>query len=264
VHEEPGPRDGAGAVARLANHLAGGIHHLAADRALGEEIEARWPGAQNQVRHARLFRSRAVAWAVAQGCRGLIVAGAGYPRPAMPHGHARGYRQVPAVYADPDPEVAGVRRVVIGDDPRMAACLAQTADPGGLLSRREVAELPRPWCVLVCSAPCFWPAGLAREVIAGYSGLLPPGSALVLSTGLPDGGPDGAELAAMLSPLGRVYRHPPEAVQGWLDAAGLETVPPGVVDVRAWPDRAGLEAEFARRRPGRIIGAVARVPSPSP
>lgn len=256
----PRPVDTA-VIARLTSALAGGDYHYATDRELARQVKARFPGICEHLAAARRFHGAAALRAVTRGqARGILVMGAGYPCRPDPHEAPLGaVPAVRAVYADPDEAVTAVNRVRLGG-PRVSACQGVARDPAGTLAVPEVAALPRPLCVIVRMCLQYWPPDAAAAITAAWARLLPPGSFLAVSLVVPS--PEAAGwLTAMLRDAGiRLWRHEPADLAGWLDRAGLELTAPGVVDVRAWPDRAWADSHFAGLAPGQIVGALARKP----
>lgn len=268
--EPPGgprpPRVDTGRLARLYSAQAGGIWGEPAERAAAAEAEVRWPGTGEQVRAAREFGSRAAVWAVRQaGARGLVIGAAGYPgEPAPRRAALDAEPEARAVVCDPDPEAVLLNRAALRGDPRAAACEATVSDPAALLACPEVEALPRPLFVLMPLVAHFWPPGFAAFVLREWGRLLPAGSVTALSLWIPDGTRAGREFTAWFSGRGaRMHAHSPEDVAAWLEGAGMTVEPPGVRDVRGWTGPARSEASYARRAPGRVVGAVARVPRPA-
>lgn len=254
-----------GTVARTRNALIGGPHNTAADRTLAAAITASWPQSGRRLAEATAFHTRVLLHAVTaqdRPARGLLIAGTGYPLGTDPHRAAlAAVPQARAAYADPDPEAVAVKQAFLAGE-RVASYQAVARDPAALLSAPEAAALPRPLCVLLRLVLQYQPPEQAAGTVAEYARLLDPGSLLAMSVAIPSEA-DARKFSGLLAVAGtglRLYAHQPADVAGWLDKAGLETLPPGVVDVRAWPDRGWTEAAFAQAGTGRIVGAVARVP----
>jgi hypothetical protein len=260
--DAPGPVPVTEPIARLYSAQAGGVWGNAAERKAAVEAEDRWPGTGDQVRAARKFHAASAAQAVAAGAPGLLVGAAGYPAEPDPHCRALAMNEgARAVLCDPSPEATLVNRALLGSDPRVSACEGSVRDPGALLALPEVVALPRPLFVLLPLVAHFWPAALAASVLREWGAVLPSGSVAAVSLWIPDGTAAGEEFTAWWSPRGaRMHGHAPGDVAGWLEAAGMDIAAPGVRDVRAWTGPARSEAHYARRRPGRVVGAVARVP----
>ena len=94
----------------------------------------------------------------------------------------------------------------------------------------------------------------AREVIAGYSGLVAPGSFVVISCGRCDDKELWDELSSAYT-AAPACNHAPGEVEGFL--AGLELVPPGLVATQNW--RGGWhDAPTAPPGPVYVLAGVAR------
>jgi hypothetical protein len=253
---------------RVRDALAGGDRNLAADRDLAAAITTRFPGVPAAIADARAFTVRAVTWCALQGIAQYVVPD---PGPA-----AGGAVREAAQSVIPSARVAVA--CPPGDAPALAYALRDAAalpgvtvisgtpvaGPVALLASpalRAVADLDGPACVVLALTLHLMDAGQAAAMIAGVAGQLAAGSAVIVSATVPDATAAGDELIAAFSPAGRVHRHPPGVIAGWLEAAGLEVVPPGVTDVRGW--RAGMpEPRLPRPRgvPAATAGGIAVVP----
>lgn len=217
-------------------------------------MEARFPGTAAAVAEAAGFTVRAVTWAARQGIGEYVVASPWLP---LPGGVREAARAV----------IPGAR-VAYACDPGDASVLAYAraeaaALPGVTASAGPPVAVPGggPACVVLAMLAHLMPAGEAAAMIAAAAAGLAPGSCVVVSAAVPDPGAAGDALIAAAAACAPVHRHPPAVIAGWLEAAGLEVVPPGVTDVRGW--RAGMPAPRLRARPSRamtVAGGVARVP----
>jgi hypothetical protein len=255
----------AAAMARLHNVMAGGIWGDAPERALMRLIESRFPGSVRLFRLAMDSHARAAAWGVTEGgCAGVIFAGSGFPVPVHPHVEAaRACPRARYWYCDPDPGAVLTSRALI-KDPGITVARASSRVPGGLLAACGVTRASAPVMVQLQMAWHWWAAGLAASVTGLYARLLPPGSLLFASalvTAWPPS-PEALELLALLgrAGAGRPHAHSQEAVVSWLEAAGLEVLPPGPADVRAWPDHGWAAAGLGGGRAWRLVDIAARVP----
>src|SRR5215469_338680 len=91
-------------IARVYDYLLGGKDHLPADRAIGEQLVAIYPGAPELLAENRQFLARAITWAAKQGIRQFIDLGCGLP--AEPSTHETAQAASPAArvaYIDTDP-----------------------------------------------------------------------------------------------------------------------------------------------------------------
>jgi hypothetical protein len=248
----------------VADAWRGGWRHTEADRLLASAIEIAFPGTAEHTRQEREFLARAVTWAAERGIGQYIVAGTGIPA-ADGNVHQVAREVIPdatAVYAGADRlAVAWSRGLLADSDPGVHAVDADYIDPDAFFEAlRDFADPGRPACAVLAMVLHATPPDRAREVIGGFAGRLAPGSALILSLPVGDGSAQADEFARMYEATGwTIRRHTPPVIAGWLDAAGLELVRPGIVPVQAWPSGLVPRA-LAHRNPGYIAAAVARVP----
>lgn len=252
-------------ASRVRDALLGGHRNLAADRDLAGVLAGLFRGLPAMIADAREFTVRAVTWTARQGIAQYLVYGAGLPLPGAVHEAAQAV--IPgarvAYVCDPgDASGLACARAVAARCP--GVMVVRTAAGPAALMRSPVLEAvldePGPACVVLPMIVHLMDAGDARDMVAGVAAALVPGSAVVVSAGVPDATAAGDALIAACAPGGTVRRHPPAVIAGWLAAAGLVVVPPGVADVRGW--RAGMPEP---RLPGRglpavTVGVVARVP----
>ena len=270
----PVPVIDAGRLARLRDVLAGGHLALDADRRLAGGILKRWPWTASLVTSANEFHRRAAAWAVSGGtpgfpvppAAGVIFAASGYPVGGGFHAAAALARpDALFAYLDADPAAVAYNQALLGapDPLRVCGRRAPARDPGRLLAVPAVQAILDRGPVMVQLQLCaqWWPPEFAAQAVAGYARLLPPGSTLALSLGVPGGTSGAAELAAAVRRAGGIlYSHTEDEVAGWFKAAGLVLTPAGITDVRG-REMGWAAAEVSRQRPvARAAGAVALVP----
>jgi hypothetical protein len=228
-------------VARVYDYLLGGKDNFAADRDLGARLcdpaQGGYEGLPGMVRENRKFIGRAVRWACMQGIAQFIDLGCGLPtRPAV-HETARGEDPLARVaYVDSDPVVLSHVRALPEIGHGIAAAGADLADPAAVLGHPallEVIDPGRPACVILAAVLHFMSAAASREIVAGYAREIAPGSLLVLSTVM-YADPELSERMVALYSAGTLRSHPAADVAGWLEGAGLELVPPGVVTTEGW------------------------------
>jgi hypothetical protein len=257
-------------IVRLRDVLAGGYLALEADRRLA----ARWPWAGDLVKDANKFHRRAATWAVTGGtpgfpvrpAAGVVFAASGYPLPGGFHeAAAAACPGALFVYLDAVPEAVAYSRALLGapDPLRVSARLASARDPAGLLAVPAVQAILDRGPVMVQLQLCcqWWPGDFCAWAVAEYARLMPSGSMLALSLGVPGGAPGAAELTADISRAGgSLYPHDEAAVAGWVTAAGMKLTPSGIGDVRG-RELGWAAAEFAAQPAvARVIEAVALVP----
>ena len=108
-------------------------------------------------------------------------------------------------------------------------------------------------CVILGAILHFLDVGTAREVIAGYAGLIAPGSCLVISRATHDDEALAKRLAAEYT-AGQFVNHTRDDVVSFF--AGLELVGPGVSEAQTW--RAWMPQPVMRHREGHVLAGVAR------
>jgi hypothetical protein len=261
----------AGRIGRLRDVLAGGHLALEPDRRLAADILSRWPWVGGLVRGANDSYRRAAEWAVAGGtpdfpvppAAGVIFAASGYPVGGGFHATAARARP-DALFSYASADAASVmfaRALLAAPDPQhVSAYPASARDPAGLVGARQAKAILERGPAMVQLQLCaqWWPSAFCEWAGAEYARLLPPGSSLALSLGIPGGAPGAAEFTADISRAGgRVYSHTEGQVARWVKAAGLALAEPGIVDVRG-RELGWAAAEFGRQRPvARVVEAIA-------
>jgi len=228
-------------------------------------MEARFPGTAAAVRDAAAFTARAVTWAARQGIARYVV-----PEPWLPSCAVRSAARavipsarVAYLCGAGDPSAVAYARDAAARFPGTVV-VSGAGGPAALLASaaaRAVTGEGEPACAVLAMMVHMMPPGGARGLVAGVAAGLAPGSCVIVSAAVPAAGPDGDALIAAAAGCAPAWRHPPAVIAGWLEAAGLEVVPPGVTDVRGW--RAGWPEPRLRARPPAalmIAGGVARVP----
>jgi hypothetical protein len=171
-------------------------------------------------------------------------------------------------YASADQDAVAYTHALLAypDPGRVSAYEASASDPTGLLGAPQAQAILARGPVMVQLQLCahWWPADFAAWAVAEYARLLrelSPGSTLALTLGITGGGRGGTEFMAYLGRAGgTVCLHTEDEVAAWIKAAGLELVPPGMMDVRG-RELDWAAAEFGRQRPvARVIEAIAVVP----
>jgi hypothetical protein len=251
---------------RVRDALLGGTRCLQADRDLAAVIAARWPGAPAAVAEARAFTVRAVTWCARQGIGRYVVPGPGLPPPGAVREAARAVIPDAAVAVACPPGDPSALAYALRDAAALPGVTVVSGDPGTgagelLASAALRAGGGEAACAALPLMAHLMGAAEARGMIAAVAGALAPGSAVIVSATVPDATAAGDELIAAFDPAGKVFRHDPAVIAGWLAAAGLEVTAPGVTDVRGW--RAGWpepRLRHPRRVPAVTFGAVARVP----
>jgi hypothetical protein len=222
-------------IARVYDHWLGGKDNFASDRDLGDRLMTVLPELPAMVRENREFLTRAVGWAAGQGVGQFIDLGCGLPTEPSTLDSARA--AVPdarVVHVDNDPVVINHLIAELRTDPVAAVLDADAADAGAVLAAAsEFIDLSRPACLVLGALVHFYGTDEARDLVASYTSALAPGSYVVLSAGCLRPGPDSQRVVEIYSagpsPL---HVHSPEDLVSFL--VGLEVLPPGVADARAW------------------------------
>ena len=235
--------------ARVYDYLLGGAHNFEADRVFADWLVLHQPDTPRICRENRAFLARAVRWCLDQGVEQFLDLGSGVPTAGNVHEIAqRDHPEARVAYVDVDPVAVAHAGEVTADLDTVTATQADLTDPDAVLDAPTVTELidlDQPCAILAVAVLHFLPDDL-RPAFARYREVLSPGGALVLGHGSDDwDDPATAERTRALvagnangpSPL--ALRSRPEL----LDLVeGLDVVPPGPVDITAWPEeRAGVE-----------------------
>jgi S-adenosyl methyltransferase len=225
--------------ARIDNYWAGGSDWHDTDRDLAERMtdpREGYPGLRRLVRENHAFTGRAVTWAASRGISRFLVLGCGLPVPPAVHETARAQQPgASAVYVDGDLLVVSHAGRMAG--PGVAVIAGDVRDPAAVLADpavRELADGSGPVCVLLTAVVHRMGPQEVREIIAGFTGPLPAGSVLVLTTSRYEDEALHARLSGMFPATAAPRRnHSREDVAGFFD--GLDLVHGQVMDVRCWP-----------------------------
>ena len=235
--------------ARVYDYLLGGGHNFEADRIFADRLVAHQPDTRRICLENRAFLTRAVRWCLEQGIEQFLDLGSGVPTGGNVHEIA--HRVDPAArvaYVDADPvAVAHTAALTAGLD-TVTATQADLRDPADVLGAPTVTGLidfDRPCAVLAVAVLHHLPDDL-RPAFARYREVLAPGGVMVLGHGSDDwDDPVTAERTRAVV-FGHVGGPSPVTLRSrseLLDLVdGLDVVPPGPVDITAWPAaRAGVE-----------------------
>lgn len=264
-----------GRISRLRDVFAGGHLALEADRRAAAGILERWPATAALVRGANESHRRLAELAVTGGtpdfpfppAAGVIFAACGYPLPGGFHTAAQAARpDALYCYASADPATVSYCRslLAVRDPLRVSAYQASARDPAAVLGAFAAQVILDRGPVMVQLQFCCqrWPSAFCAWVVAEYGRLLPSGSTLALSLGVPGGNPSAAELVAGLSRAGasEFFGHDEAEVAGWVTGAEPKLILAGIGDVRG-RELDWATARFAALRPAaRVIEAVALKP----
>ncbi len=250
-------------VARIYDYLLGGKDNFAADREAAEELKKILPEAGLACRQNRRFLERVVAFLVSsRGIRQIIDIGPGLPTQGNVHQIAQDIDPATrVVYADYDPVVVQHAQALLARDDSVAVVRSDLRSPRELITHegiRAMIDFTRPVGILILATLHFitdyeQPHEILRELRATMA----PGSYLALShITADDVHPEaskaaqkvfaGASAPAVPRPRGEILR--------FFD--GMEMVPPGLVDINAWP--ASGTGQLPRSSRLLMYGGVAR------
>ncbi|WP_420821971.1 SAM-dependent methyltransferase [Streptomyces avicenniae] len=228
-------------VARMSDHLLGGIENYASDRAACARLLALAPGTAAVVRDGRSFLHRAVrVLAQEHGVEQFLDVGFGVPTRENVHQIARRARPAArVVYLDTDPLALTHGRTILADDDRTAVLDRDVRDTDALFADAEFTRLIRPdrptaalfAAVLHCLPDTSDPGG----VVARVARRLAPGSFVVISHLVSEDADFRGRVTGLMREItggnwGRV-REPAE-IRAYF--AGMRPLPPGLGEIRHW------------------------------
>ena len=233
-------------VARVYDYWLDGKDNFAADRVVGEETTAVFPGIRLSAQANRAFLRRSVRYlAGAEGIRQFLDIGTGLPAADNTHEVSQAVApESKVVYVDNDPLVLAHARALLTSRPEgVTAYLdADIHDTDAILAQAaETLDFTRPVGIMLLAILHYIPdLTEARRVVAALTGAVPGGSYLVISHAGTDllPGDVAAFEESLNAHLPAEHRHaarPRDEVAGFFD--GLQLVDPGVVRVSEWrPD----------------------------
>jgi O-methyltransferase involved in polyketide biosynthesis len=245
-------------VARAYDYLLGGKDNFAADRELAEKLLAIYPGTRQMVRENRRFLVRALDCVLAHAISQYLDLGAGLPTsPAVHDIVRRAGSTATVVYVDNDPVVINhLWALACTADPHahVEAIAADLAAPATVL--RQVREaglihLDQPVCLILAMVLHFMDAPTARDLVAAYTGALAPGSYVILTVARGERA-IGDQITRAYD-AATIHNHTPADVESFF--AGLNLIPPGVCDARAWMPGWTTPAPFWDRA-GQVLAGV--------
>jgi hypothetical protein len=251
-------------AARVADYLYGGQNNFQADRKAAQTLAAAAPVIADIAPAVFAFQQRALRFLVAEaGIRQFLDIGTGLPLVGNTHEVAQSLvPECRIAYVDNDPMVLSHARALMKSAPGGAVGYvdADVRDPGAIMAgARETLDLSQPVAVLLLFTLAYVedPAE-AATVVPALMAAVPPGSYVAIY-----------HLASDLDPALE------EAVRQWNKmmpaqpltlrsrsqvadfAAGLDSVPPGLVPVTEWRP-APADPRFEHPIP--VHGIVARKP----
>ena len=236
-------------IARVYNYWLGGTDNFPADRAAAEQVMASFPDITVSVRAQRAFLGRAVRYLVTEGgLRQFLDLGTGLPSAGNTHEVAqRAAPESRVVYVDNDPIVAAHARALLTSSPGGATAYldADVRDTGRILRAAAGAlDLSRPVAVMLLGVLHCIPEDDQPNAITGQlMAALAPGSYLVISHPASDVATEQMTQSTrdynQQSPVQLTMRSHAQVSQFF---AGLDLVPPGVVQLHRWRPEAAARS----------------------
>jgi hypothetical protein len=229
-------------AARVYDYYLGGAHNFAADRAMAEQAIADWPELPAIMRANRAFLRRAVRFMVRCGIRQFLDLGAGLPTAGSVPETAQALEpSCRVVCVDIDPVAVAHGRAMLADNPLVTVLRGDLRDPARVLAYASAEgglDLARPMGVLLVAVLHFVSdADDPAAIVAGYRDGLASGSIFAVTHATADAQPERAAAHRQLyrrTALPMTMRTRAEVTALF---AGLELMPPGVVDMTRWePD----------------------------
>mgnify|MGYP001236184208 CR=1 FL=1 len=251
-------------IARTYDYLIGGKDNFAVDRAVGDTIKERLPGAVAIAVENRRVLGRAVRRLVQDaGLRQLIDIGSGLP--TADNVHQVAHRHAPdtrVLYVDNDPIVLAHGRALLDEDDRTTVIQADIREPQAILEHeatRKLIDFDRPVGVVLCAILHHLldeedPVGIVRTL----RDAVPSGSHFFITHFRREDTPEAEQIEGMLQQAfgrGR-WRTDTEIAELF---EGLEIVEPGILPLVQWnPDEPLNREPTVWER--LIVGGIGRKP----
>jgi hypothetical protein len=250
-------------VARVYDYWLRGKDNFTADRLVGDETIAAFPGIRLSAQANRAFLRRTVRYlAASAGIRQFLDIGTGLPTADNTHEVSQAAApESRVVYVDNDPLVLAHARALLTSKPEGVTDYldADLRDTGTILEQAAgTLDFSRPVAIMLLAILHYLPdVAEARRIVARLTGAVPAGSFLVISHAGSDLLP--GEVAAFEESLNGhlpAQQHhvarPGDVVRGFFD--GLQLLEPGLVRVSDWRPDSPEEATA----PTILWGGVAR------
>lgn len=229
-------------AARVYDHLLGGGHNFAVDRAVGEKVLQALPNGRQIAISNRAFLRRAVLYMIEQGITQFLDLGSGIPTVGNVHEVAQEANPMcRVVYVDYDEVAVAHSQLILEGNQNATVVAADFCHPATVLSAPAVKRLldfSKPLGLLMVAVFHFVPHEKdPLGVLGQYRDALPASSLLALSHLTADHTPIGmaAVVEAMKNSRDPMYFRPYDEVLAMFD--GFELIEPGVVDAPQWrPD----------------------------
>ncbi|MGH4013556.1 MAG: SAM-dependent methyltransferase [Pseudonocardiaceae bacterium] len=243
-----GVADTVPSAARMYDYLLGGGHNFAVDREMIDKINAVEPLVGQMALRNRAFLRRAVLTLVECGIRQFLDIGSGIPTVGNVHEIAQqADPQARVVYVDNEPVAISHSELILEDNDRATAILADMRDPAGILEHpktRQVLDFDAPIGLLMITVFHYVSdSDDPMELLARYREALVPGSYLALSHLRAD--VDSADVDGVV----KLMKNSPNPIYPRTRAAiadlftGFELLEPGLVPTPQWRPGATREAE---------------------
>lgn len=242
-------------VARVFDHMLGGMHNFAADRDLASVILQIAPNAQRAAVQSRHFLQRAVRFMLHRGVRQFVDLGSGLPVQGNVHEIVKeaGF-EGKVVYVDPDPVVAAHSRALLSEEKNTLFIESHIQSSQLVLNEAsKLVDLTQPVGLLILDTlERFSTMSDAQATINAYTQRMKPGGYIAISHITEDFDP------TLASNLSRILRetHARTRKQVFSLLRGLAITEPGVVPVSRWNND-----EDTGFPPVPIYAAVAQLPS---
>jgi SAM-dependent methyltransferase len=240
--------------------VLGGKDNFAADRELASKLLAIYPATRQMVQENRRFLARALDYVLAQAISQYLDLGAGLPTsPAVHDLVRRADNTATVLYIDNDPVVVShLRALACSADPRVDAAATDLAHPAAVFTRARqtrLIDLNEPACLILAMVLHFHNAATARSLVRSYVNELAPGSYVIITVG--GGDPAIGDQITKTYDAATLYNHTASEVASFF--TGLNLIPPGVCDARAWTPGWQTPAPF-HHRAGQVLAGIAVKP----
>jgi O-methyltransferase involved in polyketide biosynthesis len=245
-------------IARVYDYVLGGKDNFAADRELADQLISLFPPIVTTAKENKEFLDRAVTWAAGQGITQFVDVGCGMPTSPSTVSSARAIEPGARVaYIDNDLVVINHLTATFRSDPTVTVIDGDVRQADSILPAvRAALDLSRPGCLIIAAMLHFFDLSAGRAFVARYASELAPGSLVVLSMLLPNGGTADEFFERYSEGPARLYQHSAEDFTSFF--GDLELVPPGIADARTWRPEWPM-VPVPPKRDASMIAGVARV-----
>jgi hypothetical protein len=245
----------------MYDYLLRGTRNFAIDRATVDAVLRTNPEIRFIAQQNRAFMGRAVRLLTRYGVRRFLDIGSGIPTQDNVHEVAQAIDEsAEVVYIDHDPLAVTYGKEILGDAPGVEILCKDLCHPEDILGDERVQQLlapGKPVAVLLV-ATLHFVDDAAYPAVDEIMKAAPPGSYLVLTHLTPRPGEYDAAIEETADQVNLMHLRPPEAVERFF--AGLEYIPPGLVEVRRWRPDTPRVAEATPEDQMWMVAGVARKP----